>query len=600
MAIDDKSLNARLGEILPQQLTLPDPLLQQVDSSVPADTEIGDMTDSEPVQVAGVGLNLLKGLLKPSKVKGGKKGASLADESANVGGKLDAALSGSQEFPPKVQEQVKVITEPVKKVSTAKTAAADVKQAQTQLNTLESVIEQMPASGTTAENVVNLNRIEGPDDFKQMVEGLNRSAGISTERMSWEETIASAKAKGFGTSLISELEQMQKSYQNLPTDVVRLRIAAYQNNRETFDVLRQAYLNPDNEEMLAKALYKINVGNAINDTSKLASTRAAQATATGRIMITPTMAENVAYDMSVKVPAFDSTEMKAMLDTEGVRPELKKLIEAYTQLTDESAQLELINKVGKVGLIRDLWDRTWKNGLLSGTGTHVVNLSSNTTFLASSVATRQLAGVIGAGKRSMGMAGEVELGEAAAMVAGMVHSWRDALRLGAVALKTGTTREMRAGSDLLSDAGTRFEGNSIVFDAKQYGIENETLVKGINGWANLVTMMGSRPIMAMDEMFKHLGYRAELYAQSYRQGMQTRRESLLAGKNADEAEQEALNRMGNVLAEPPKEVDAAAEDFSHMITFSRKLTGASAKIQELASEHLIGKILMRLLKHQFG
>jgi hypothetical protein len=308
------------------------------------------------------------------------------------------------------------------------------------------------------------------------------------------------------------------------------------------------------------------------------------------------MAEDVAYDMSAKVPAFDSAEMKAMLDTEGVRPELKKLIEAYSQLTDEAAQLELINKVGKVGLVRDLWDRTWKNGLLSGTGTHIVNLTSNTTFLASSVATRQLAGVISAGKRSVGLAGEVELGEAAAMVAGMVHSWRDALRLGGVALKTGTTREMRAGSDLLSDAGTRFEGNSIIFDARQYGIENESMVKGINGWANLTTMMGSRPIMAMDEVFKHLGYRAELYAQSYRQGMQARREALLSGKSADEAEQMALNRMGGVLNEPPKEVDAAAEDFSHMITFSRKLTGASAKIQELASEHLIGKIMMPFVK----
>ena len=329
MAIDNKSLTARLGEIIPQQLSLPDPLLQQVDSTVPADTEVGDMTDVEPIQVAGVGLNLLKDLLKPSKVKAGKKGSSLADEAANVGGKIDAALGGSQEFPINVQQQVKVVTEPVKKISTAKTAASDVQQAQTQLKTLESAIDQMPVSGTTAENVVNLNRIEGPDDFKQMVEGLNRSAGISTERMSWEQTIADAKSKGFGTSLISELEQMQKSYQNLPTDVVRLRIAAYQNNRETFNVLREAYLNPDNDELLAKALYKINVGNAINDTSKLASTRAAQATATGRITITPTMAEDVAYDMSTKVPAFDSAEMKAMLDSEGVRPELKKLIEAY-------------------------------------------------------------------------------------------------------------------------------------------------------------------------------------------------------------------------------------------------------------------------------
>lgn len=593
MAIDNRSLDVRIGEMVPQQLSLPDPLLANVDDAMPADMPMMQTDDSEPVQVAGVGLGLLKGLLKPKAgkaAKGAEKGATVADEFANVGGKADAAI------PPTQTEPVKVVTEPVRKKPGKRPVAEQVQQAEQQLKAVEANIEQTPSAGTTAENVVNLNRIEGPDDFKQMVEALNRSAGIGTQRMSWEQTIADAKARGFGTGLISELEQMRKTYETLPSDIVSLRISSYQNNRETYDLIRKAYLNPDDEEALAKVLYKINVGNLLNDTYKLASTRAAQATAAGRITITPSMAEDIALDVTAKIPAFDSAEMKAMLDTENVRPELKKLIEAYSQLTDEAAQLELINQVGKTGLIRDLWDRTWKNGLLSATGTHVVNLTSNTTFLASSVATRQLAGVISAGKRAVGMGGEVELGEGAAMLIGITNSWREALRLGAVAAKTGTTREMREGADLLSDAGTRFEGSSMVFDARQYGVETEWLAKGINGWANFVTLLGSRPIMAMDEVFKHLGYRAELNAQAYRQGAVAKREALAAGKSADEAEQLGLQKMGEVLGNPPDEINAVAEDFSHMITFSRKLTGAGAKLQELTNDHLLARIAMPFVK----
>jgi hypothetical protein len=226
------------------------------------------------------------------------------------------------------------------------------------------------------------------------------------------------------------------------------------------------------------------------------------------------------------------------------------------------------------------------------------------------------------------MGGEVELGEGAAMLIGITNSWREALRLGAVAAKTGTTREMREGADLLSDAGTRFEGSSMVFDARQYGVETEWLAKGINGWANFVTLLGSRPIMAMDEVFKHLGYRAELNAQAYRQGAVAKREALadasskikkineeisalkLQNKSTasaekrlakaielrDSAEEIGLKKMGEVLGNPPDEINAVAEDFSHMITFSRKLTGAGAKLQELTNDHLLARIAMPFVK----
>jgi len=648
MAID-RSLEGRLGQILPQpvQLNLPDPLLQQVDESQPVDTELVDDQGMEPVQVAGIGSlkGLLSGIAKKTKSLA-PKGSDIADESANVGGKIGAT--------PPIQPQVKVTTQISKKVPKGKNVAAEIQGAESQLKALESTIELMPSSGTTAENVVNLNRIEGPDDFKQMTESLNRSAGIRTDTMTWEDTISDAKSKGFGTSLISELEQMRKDYKDLPVDIVRLRIGAYQNNRETFDLIKQSYLNPDNEELLAQVLYKINVGNAINDTSKLVSTRSAQATATGRITITPAMATEAtvetAEDFKGVIPEYNSKEMKDMLNSEGIKPELKKLIEAYSQLTDESAQLELINKVGKVGLIRDLWDRTWKSGLLSATGTHIVNLSSNVTFLGSSIATRKLGEYVALGKRSIGLNGEIEMGEASAMISGIVHSWRDGFRLGAVAFKTGTTREMREGTDLLSDAGQRFEGNSMIFDSRQYGLENETLIKGVDGWANFVTLMGTRPIMAMDEVFKTMGYRAELYAQAHRASQKAKRETFLeasarvnkieeeiaalkiegnlnidalkaegkptkfeekelnkllkdaekrlgkAVKLGESAEEVGLKKMGNILSNPPNEIDEAAKDFSHMITLSRKLTGASKKVQELAEEHLIGRILLPFVK----
>ncbi len=61
MAIDDRSLETRLGEIVPQQLSLPDPLLANVDTSMPVDTEFAADESMEPVEVAGLGL--IKGLL---------------------------------------------------------------------------------------------------------------------------------------------------------------------------------------------------------------------------------------------------------------------------------------------------------------------------------------------------------------------------------------------------------------------------------------------------------------------------------------------------------------------------------------------------------
>jgi len=568
-----KPLEERLDSILPNA-TQPDvAAFLANENQITLEVDPVDATDAEPVEVAVLG-NLGR-LFSKEAVK-------------SVVKKADEALQGPP-IPPAPTPRRIPKAEPVE--------AKDLQKTEQQLEAFEGAIDAAPTAGTPPDTMVNLNRIDGPNDFKQAVESLVTSSGIEIKRMTFEETLAAAKAKGFDYRMISELEALKKQYGDLPPDMVRLRLAAYQNNREFYDLARRAYTETDNQELMAQLLQKLNLQTAINEAYITVRTRAAQGTAVGNLQITEGMAKGFLDEAgNVKIPAINDAEMKKMLADPTVSENLKVLVEKFVQLTDEAGREELINKVSKVGVIRDLWDRTWKNGLLSATGTHIINLTSNATFLASSVATRQLASLYGILGRGVGLQAEVEAGEAAAMVAGMVHAWREAMSLGWTALKTGTTREMREGSNLLSDAGQKLEGQYQVFNAKNYGFENEALVKGMNFYANFVTLLGGRPIMAMDEVFKLMGYRAELYAHAFRLQAQAKRTALAAGKTVDEAEEIGLLKMGEILGTPPAEIDELAKDFSHMITFSRKLTGSAKSIQDFAQENLIGRVMLPFVK----
>lgn len=590
MMAKQPSLESRLEQLLPDVAPSdapPDPM-----------QEAADLGDTETVQVAGALTDLFT------------KGAKLIKE----GEASRAAKAAAPEAVAAEKEASAIVKPPAKPIIQAQetlppTGAGagrgkvspppvqpDVADLQRQMGVIEQTIEKAPNAGVPPETMINLNRIDGPDDFKQTVETLITSSGLNVQRMTWEQTIAMAKQKGFGSDLVGDLQAMQNQYKDIPVDVVRLRLAGYQNAKEFYAAAQKSYLNPDDNELKAQLLYRLSLQNAINETYVMARTRAAQGTAAGGIQITEGKAAGILADTNVKIPSVSDAEMRAMLDDPNVDAGLKQLIDKFVQLEDAGAREGLLNKASKVGLISDLWDRTWKNGLLSATGTHIVNLSSNTTFLASSVATRALAGMVGSAKRSVGLAGEVELGEANAMVAGIISAFREGMGLGWTALKTGTTREQRMGADMLSDAGQKLEGQYNIFDARDYGFENETFVKGVNAWANFVTLLGGRPIMAMDEVFKLMGYRAELYAQAYRANNQAKRVAIEAGASADEAEMQGLSAMAQILSEPPKHIDDAATDFSQMITFSRKLTGASAKVQEMAQEHLIGRITLPFVK----
>jgi hypothetical protein len=563
----------------------------------PEPADAGSENAMEPVQVAGA-LSGLKGLIKTGKEvfgEGDTAKKALEAERA-IDAVPEATPPGTEGLPPvKPQEQPK--TDQLTTPKPPEEPVQTVTDSEEKLKVFEDTVGDMPTEGRPPETMLNLGRLSGPDDFKQAAEALVRSSGTQIARKTQEQSIANAMAKGENLEALNDLEALRKQYGELPDELVSFRIGAYKNSMNFFDLAKKAYTGEMTPEIKAQLLHLYNQQAVYNSLYLALRTGAAQATAAGNIKMTPEMIKNILRQADqMEVPAIGSKEMNDLVNDPNVDQGLRRLVDAMVQLTDDGAKEGLLNKASKVGLINDLWDRTWKNGLLSGLGTHVVNLTSSATFLASSVATRALAGSVGTIRRGFGGQAEVELGEAAAQVAGIVHASRDALRLGWVALKTGTTREMRQGQELLSDAGQRFEGQYNIFDSRDYGIENEFFVKGINGWANFVTLLGGRPIMAMDEAFKTLAYRGEIYAQAHRAGMQAERSALDAGKTAEEAKQAHLERMGSILGDPPPEIDEAGRDFGHMITFSRKLTGASASIQQLAQDHLVGRIILPFVK----
>ena len=592
----NESLDQRLSQIVPEAVEQ-----NQLPADLPrADVELANAGDDNTIQVAGLSDKIIKGLTRAAEV--------VTDFGGPATSKVEKAAAEKK----LLQETEKIITPsptpavtpaPIpatpkpRKAKAAPTPAAKLEELPKQLEVFEAKIEAAPVTGKPPETLINVERIDGIDDFKQTVNALSDATGIKVDKMTWEETLAAAKEKGFGADILSDLQAMKEQYQDIPVDILRLRLANYQSTKDFYGLIRQAYLNPDDAVMQAKVLRQLNVHGAVLDAYVLSRTRSGQGTAVGRMQITEGKAAGIMDEAgNVKIPSINDAEMKKMLEDPNVTDNLKLMIEKFVQLTDEGAREGLINKVSKVGLIADLWDRTWKNGLLSATGTHIVNFASNTSMLASTVATRAIGSGISITKRAAGGTGEVELGEAGALVSGMIHGFRDGMSLSWQALRTGTTREQRAGQSLLDDGGMRLEGQYNIFEAQNYGLEKEWLIKGLNFYANFGTLLGGRPIMAMDEFFKTIGYRAELTAQSYRVGAQARRDAIANGKTAQEAEQIELKVMGDTLANPPANIDEAATDFAQMITFSRKLTGAAKQIQELSQDHLIGRITLPFVK----
>ena len=248
-----------------------------------------------------------------------------------------------------------------------------------------------------------------------------------------------------------------------------------------------------------------------------------------------------------------------------------QLAQMVMDLPNEEAMMKFAKEAVKPTW-GDMMMEVWINGLLSGPITHSTNIISNAATVAWNIPERAVA--------SMLSPKAVRPGEAAAMLGGVVESVGDAWRLAWKAFKEEQPQ--------FGQAKLEMPRRAITADALE--------VTGMTGRAvdflGAAVRLPGRFLMAGDDFFKAIAFRAELRALAKRQAFREINEMSLTGKAAA---QKAKEIEKNILDSPPESIKEAAQEFAAYTTFTRDLGETGQKVQALASTP-IGRIVMPFVR----
>lgn len=248
-----------------------------------------------------------------------------------------------------------------------------------------------------------------------------------------------------------------------------------------------------------------------------------------------------------------------------------QLAQMVMDLPNEEAMMKFAKEAVKPTW-GDMMMEVWINGLLSGPITHSTNIISNAATLAWNIPERAVA--------SMLNPKAVRPGEAAAMLGGVVESMGDAWRLAWKAFKEEQPQ--------FGQAKLEMPRRAITADALE--------VTGMTGRAvdflGAAVRLPGRFLMAGDDFFKAIAFRAELRALAKRQAFREINEMSLTGKAAA---QKAREIEKNIIDNPPESIKEAAQEFAAYTTFTRDLGETGQKVQALASTP-IGRIVLPFVR----
>jgi hypothetical protein len=411
------------------------------------------------------------------------------------------------------------------------------------------------------------------------IQTVSDQAGVDYSRVTLADVRAKVEELGITPEWLAQMGETAESLKDLPVTV-----------------LRAVYSVPAVTNDLMKVVTKINAGDNSPETmtdflrSYALTTHVLQQAK--NIQVAPAQALAV---LNQGRPILSVDALRALAGNEEVSAGVRELANALDASISDAARLRLIERGTKVGFVKDLWLSTWINGLLSSTATPVVNITSNAAFALSQPFTRLGAAAIGSAKRGFGMTAsdQVYFGEALAGIGGYVQAAGDAFSLAWRSLKTGTTREQRL-TGVPEGGKTESRFGPAGADASQYGFDGKTAA-ALSFWSKFVSVPG-RVLQSTDEAFKALAYRFELNAQVYRDAMETQRRLVDDGMDPEQASAQVQQRITQLMADPPDNIDFAAQDFSKMLTFTRDLDGAAARVQEITNANVLAKTVMPFVR----
>ena len=220
------------------------------------------------------------------------------------------------------------------------------------------------------------------------------------------------------------------------------------------------------------------------------------------------------------------------------------------------------------------------NGLLSSPVTHSTNIIGNSAFGLWNIGERYAASGVGYIRTLGGLTGaeRITVSEANAYAYGYFESFSDALRVSA--------------ASFVKDAPISGTAKADLFRTRALTAENVG-VKPDNPFAKAIDLLGTynrlpgRFMMAEDEFFKLMAYRAELRALSQREADFVYFNALENGATKDVAQTQMQTVFSDFLANPPKKLLDAADEAAKTLTFQKDLPDFLSSVESFANNPLM-------------
>lgn len=465
------------------------------------------------------------------------KGVSTAAETAEIAAKESEATLK------RIQEKVSAGGETAV-VSRPRPAVSDP-------DALDAPIEFTDLNDPVPEKAVNINlsKLDTPDDVKNVI------AQVATE---FEGDIQKAR-RGKIT-----LEQTEALADDLGLTVEQLmsRRQGEAFNAETVFAARKILVSSAEQ---VRALARVAQGTDASAEDKAAFLQAMSTHKGIQQQVSGLTAEAGRALSAFRIQA--GRDINVVLDSVQDVSEVARKI--ATQDTLQGVNIATRN--AEKATTKDMLLEVWINGLLSGPTTHMVNLTSNAMVNLWAVPDRMLA--VGFGKIFPGQ-NEVATGEVVEMLYGMANGYKDGLKLGWKALRTGEA----------IDPLTKLE----IRKQKAISGENLDLVgpagRAVDFLGETIRLPG-RFLTAGDELFKSVNYRMELQALAHRQA----RQEGLDGRNL-------ASRITEIVNDPPAQIVEDATQFARVQTFTNQLGETGRAIQNVSNSHPAAKLLLPFVR----
>jgi len=283
-------------------------------------------------------------------------------------------------------------------------------------------------------------------------------------------------------------------------------------------------------------------------------------------------------------------ELLGVLENEGIN--IEHLGSLYLSLPNNAAKTKLVKGIFDRGA--DVLTEVFINSILSNPGTHMVNVAGNAIFMGTKSLEEMVAGAIGASGINRiaipGVRGKVNAKDRAYARDGLIQletigtSFIDAL------LVSGKAFVKEEASDLTSKIDVRNRraiGNAGDITEIYSQLRNGNYAAGAINTVGTYIRMSGRFMLAEDEFFKAIGYRASIKKQARQRQFDYYDELVADGTEPAEAQRLAAVEYVRVLENPDQSAMATARDAAKELTFQGDLDGFAGEMQGFMSHPLV-------------